>query len=235
MIASRAAVRAGLTLIELLVAMAIFGILLGAVTAFLSGSIRFSSVAITSADRTRELNDVTSYLLDRAREASSVAVGTCGAAAAHCAVLTVPVLDQVGLARQIEECQQLAFVVEPRATTAVPALVLPADAYLDGAGAGRVIVAYLQETPVAAAGGTCSSIAASAGAAVGGAGWEGPFLVLDGLPAAGAAGSSVPANIFTIIGGDLQISIQVANATRAGPQFTPPGGTYIASVSLRNR
>lgn len=225
--------RQGFTLIELLVAMAIFGILLGAITAFLSGSIRFSSVAINSADRTRELNDVTSYVLDRAREASDIDLATC-AGGAHCVVLTVPVLEAAA-ASQIVACQQLAFVVEPRGTTGVPGLALEPDTYLDGVGAGRVIVAYTA-TPVPAADGTCTAVPAVADALVGGAGWQGPFLVLDGVPGAGVGtGGSAPAELFQVVGGDLQMSVQVANATRTGTQFTPASGTYVASVSLRNR
>jgi len=211
--------RHGLTLIELLVAIAILGVLLTAVAAFLSGSLRFSNVAIASADRTREINDVTSYVLDRARAASSVAVGDCDGN--NCAALIVPRLTAAAPFR-IDGCVPLTFVAEPRRATTVPRAFLPADAFLDDR--GFVIVAYTDAAIDLDVEEVTCSVAAIAGSV---ASLAGPFLVLDGLT------FSDP---FSLVGADLQVSVQVAKTTRTGTQFTPPGNgeRFTATVVLRN-
>lgn len=118
--------RQGFTLVEMLVAMAILSIVMGALLALTTGTLSFSATAMSTSARQRELNDATGYIADSIRRASTVYVTTATAtvtlngdackltpAASSCFSVVVP--EATG-GSTINRYMQLFYRVEPRSS-----------------------------------------------------------------------------------------------------------------------
>lgn len=208
--------RAGFTLIELMVAVAVVGLLLVGIGAFLNGTMRFSSTSIGVADRMRELNDVSGYVVDNIRRAESVDVGTCSALGStyECVVLVVP--EERGGSTEINAYVDYAYVRVPRADfVALQPNTVPQDPWLDAN--ADVLLEYRMD---ACTGAGCSHGAAAAGDL---SPFGGPYLVLDGL-------AHDLASVFASSGSTVSLTLQ-AIGRRAR---TPAGAPLTLNTVLRN-
>ncbi len=220
----------GFTIVELLVAAVIFGIVLAGVGSFLIGGLRFSGAATIAADQLREVNDASGYLSDMVRRSARLGSSTgsdCGgdATAVSCISLVVPAADTA--ARSVEWYHGVQFHLIERGT--VPAAQRSDDAWADDN--TWAIVEYrklnLVTCTVPAAPNPvppCPAPAVTATATVTDGSWAGPYLVLDHVS---------DLSTFEVVGDSVRLAIQVATSRRGTITATPTAPQEIV-VSLRN-
>ncbi len=115
--------RDGFTLVEILIAIVILGVVLSGLLSLTTGTLNFSTVAVSSSDRIRELNDVTGYLADSIRRAVHVVEtstinpasapnsGVCKVSEHTCFAVVVP---ETVDGTTIDKYTQLLYRIEPR-------------------------------------------------------------------------------------------------------------------------
>lgn len=211
--------KAGFTLIELVVAVGIVGLLLAGIGTFLNGTLRFSSNSIGNADRLRELNDVSGYVVDNLRRASDIDIGTCTpsgyAGSLECAAVVVPE-SRNGV--PIDAYARLTYVRVPRdAFVAAEPGVLPTDPWMNAN--TDVLVEYRVDacTPPS----TCSPPYA---ATLSLSGMSGPYVVLDGLS------SDLP-SVFASTTTGVSFSVQ----ERGQNTRVPSSGPLVFETAPRNQ
>ena len=225
----------GLTLIEMLIAAAIMGIVLAVIVSLLSGTLRFSSVAYSSAERLREMNDVTGYLSDSVRRASDVLTSGTSLNGQSCDISDAAnpcfsvVVPEASAGPTIDTYRQLFYRLEARS-------VLPADYKVANTWADAntyVIKEYrhlLCDADAVTSAPDCDAATSNAQATLTGVPW---YLIIDGLTLANGSGSFAP---FAYDSATERFNFQfrVADHRRGETRYTPAAGTYQLGVVKRN-
>jgi|GEM_PF-1121861 len=126
--------RQGFSLVEVLVAIAVLGVVIGVLITVTASTLTFSARAISDAERLAELRDVTGYMSDNIRRARAVLTDTtvngarCNIAdgLSACFALVVPVERE---SDTINTYLVLAYRIQPRSE--LGALYKLADAWAD--------------------------------------------------------------------------------------------------------
>ena len=90
----------GVTLVELLVAMALIGVVLTGIFGIVVGTMRFSTASQGTSDRLRELTNATGYVVDQVRGARSAV--SCGAECVELDVADVQGLALTGSSHSVQ-------------------------------------------------------------------------------------------------------------------------------------
>jgi prepilin-type N-terminal cleavage/methylation domain-containing protein len=126
--------RQGFTLVELLVAIAVLGVVVGVLITVTAGTLTFSARVISDAERLAELRDVTGYMSDNIRRARAVLTDTT-VNGARCNIADGPgacfalVVPEARNSEAIDTYLFLAYRIQPRSE--LGALYKLADAWAD--------------------------------------------------------------------------------------------------------
>ena len=225
---------AGFTIVEVLVAVFILGIVLTGLLSLVTGTLNFSTVAVSSSDRIRELNDVTGYLGDKIRGASEVVVsgseiniasapngGICEIddSTTPCFSVVVP---EATSGTGIDKYTQFFYRIEPR--SALPDEYKVANSWADD---NTYIIKEYRN--VLCTGSECDDASnREAEMSVSGAQW---YLVLDGLQ---MDFSTQPPFEYVDSSGEFSLNFRVADHRRGTTRYTPADEPYELTVIKRN-
>lgn len=236
--------RKGFTLVELLVAIVILGVVLTGLLSLITGTLKFSTVSVSTSDRLRELNDVTGYMADSIRRsvhlvesstinpASATNGGACNIDDHDCFSVVVP--EAVDGAA-IDKYLQLFYRIEPRGQERLENYKA-ADAWADEN--TYVILEYRYvlcdssseaeknpdgtlKKPLCDSPDNYAPKASLSGISA----W---YMVLDGLT---LEGNSEP---FSYGDGEFTLNFRVADQRRGTVRYTPADGVYTITVIKRN-
>lgn len=251
----------GLTLVEVLVAMGLLGIVLLLVTDWQTQTLTLTARTNAQADQLAELNDLSGYLGDRIRSAAQVRLSgfTVNAASAvnngKCDT-TTPCVAVLSLEEDADPSTspptitrrwlRLVYRVEPRATW-TGADKVPDTWADDPDNAVRVLREY-RDSCTEVSGGTCSVTGGSPAitvaayrAAFTGAAFSGmsPALVADYLTAVDQAGTAIVPFALTAAqpvgaANPVILTFQSVRNVRGTVAYTPGAGAYRLSVQARN-
>lgn len=238
--------RAGLTLVELLVAMSLMGIIFALVTNWQTSTLSVSARTNALSQRLGELNDVTGYVGDRVRSALAVRTsgftvngGGCDATTPCLAVLVPEDRAEASGGSVVYNRQylQLVYRVEPRSGWAATDPDKVADSWADDP-ANRVVIlreyrARCVPTPTA----NCAPFLAgfkTTGAFVD----MTPSLVADLLTSRDQAGGTITPFGYTYDPvartGVVSLAFQGKHRARGITTFTPTTGPYTLQMLARN-
>lgn len=230
--------RNGFTLVELLIAIVILGVVLVGLLSLITGTLSFSSVSVSSSDRVRELNDVTGYIADRVRGAINYVPNSslpslqlngasCNEDAAMPCFGAVVGFDNDVSKPGLDAFEFFGYRVIPRSD-------LGADYKQDDSWADtntyviqeyrRWICTSIDDAPCSGEPPKPASYATISGAQ--------PALVLDGLVLTDETGSVYKP--FEVSGDSVILRFRVADHRRGTTRYTPADGIYTLTVIKRN-
>jgi prepilin-type N-terminal cleavage/methylation domain-containing protein len=225
---------AGISLIELLVAMAILGVVMSALLALTGGTISFTRSATVMSDAVGGLSDVTGYVGDRVRGArhvfSSATVDGVACqldAATPCFAVVVGRIEGAGPA--IDRYDFLAYRLVARSTIAT---ALKRDN--TWADANTFVLVEQRRTLCSPSTTTCTDATPLTGTTITGTTVsivvDGVTLTSDGF----VAGTTV--RPFTVAGEQITLRFRTADALRDGVRHAPPldRAPYTLIVVSRN-
>ncbi|AFZ67481.1 prepilin-type N-terminal cleavage/methylation domain-containing protein [Deinococcus peraridilitoris] len=230
--------RSGLTLAELLVALAVLGVLCAALLALEGSVLRSSAQVSAQAARLRELQEASTYVADRVRAARdlrtdlSVNGSPCTVYPAPggrpCFALLVPSAE---LGQAIDTYAYRVYRVEPRTS------LNPADRVNDAWADAHTFVlreyrAYACGPASVTTAGACTPASIPAGVPAVLTNTQ-PFLVMDGLTFDGPAGAFTPF-AYDPASRVLTLRLRVGRREAGRVLFTPPSGYQELRVQLRN-
>lgn len=218
--------RAGFTLVEVLVAVFILGVVLAGLLSLITGTLRFSTASTSTSDRLRELNDVTGYLADSIRRSTEVLTSstvngeTCDidSETEPCFSVVVPEADG---GNAINKYTQLFYRVMPRSELSTDYKAV--DEWADDN--TYVILEYRKV--LCDSGTPCSPTPPSGESTVSYAQW---YLVLDGLT---FEGNTEPFN-YDATSEAFTLDFRVADHRRGATRYTPADEPYELTVVKRN-
>lgn len=222
--------RQGVALVELLVAIAVLGVVIGVLIAVTSSTLTFSARAISDAERLAELRDVTGYMSDNIRRARTVltdttvngAACTITAGSRACFALVVP---EARDSEAIDTYLFLAYRVQPRSE--LGALYKLADAWAD---ANTYVIQEYRRVLCSPTTTPCSGSPAVPPTPLPTISGARPYLVLDGL----AFDNLAQAFSYDPATGKLTLTLQVKERHRGVVRFTPQSAPLKLQVVRRN-
>lgn len=246
--------QAGLTLVEVLVAMAILGIILMLVTNWQTQTLQITARTTTLAEQLAELNDLSGYLGDRVRSASQLrltglTVNAASAVNAGKCDTTTPCLAALAMDERVDTSTspatvtrrwlRLVYRVEPRSTW-VGADKVPND-WADNAANKVVILREYRDTCTETGSGTCSGstpplTVASFKASFLDAAFSGmsPGLVADNLSSVDQDGLAIVPFTFTPASTTVRLTFQSRRSVRGVTTSAPGAAPYTLDVQARN-
>lgn len=241
----------GLTLVEILVAMAILGIVLALVTNWQTQTLQLTTKTGVLAQQLADLNDLTGYVGDRVRSATQMRLTglTVNAASAQnagkcdsttpCLAVLVPEQEVSG-ATITRRWLRLVFRVESRALWSNSDVDKVPDTWADTAANKVVIIREYRETCTVTISppNDCVPFKSSFSGAV----FSGmnTALVADNLTSVDQAGAVItpfvfkPSSSTSIPSNTLTLKIQSKKTVRGTTSFTPGDGPYTLDVQARN-
>ncbi|WP_165795169.1 PulJ/GspJ family protein [Deinococcus koreensis] len=239
--------QSGLTLVEVLVAMAILGIILVLITNWQMQTLQLTTKTNAGAEQLVELNDLSGYIGDRVRSASSVrrtglTVNAASAVNAGKCDTTTPCLAVLALEEKVDtsstpptitrKWMRLVFRMEPRATWSGADKV--PDDWADDASNKVMILREYRDictiTTVPAQ--TCEAFKASfLDAAFSG---MSPALVTDSLTSVDQSGATILPFDFTATSATVTLKFQSKRNVRGVTTFSPGAAPYTLDVQARN-
>ncbi len=228
--------RRGFALVEMLVAIAVLGVVIAALITVTSSTLTFSARVVSEAGRLAELRDVTGYMGDNIRRARAVLTNTtvngarCNIAdgPSACFVLVVPAVARESPTDAIDTYLFLAYRIQPRSE--LGALYKLADAWADAN--TFVVIEYrrvicdpdptTEAPPCGSPAVLPTPLPPIRGAR--------PYLVLDGM----AFDNLTQAFGYDQATGKLTLTLQVKERQRGVVHFTPAQAPLELRVVRRN-
>lgn len=224
--------RQGFTLVEVLVAIAVLGVVIGVLITVTAGTLTFSARVISDAERLAELRDVTGYMGDNIRRARAVFTNStvngtrCNIAdgPGSCFALVVPEARE---SDAINTYLFLAYRIQPRSE--LGALYKLADAWAD---ANTYVIQEYRRVLCSPTTTPCSGSPAVPPPLPPDPDIRGaqPFLVLDGL----AFDNLARAFSYDPASRKLTLTLQVKQRHRGAVHFTPAQAPLELRVVRRN-
>lgn len=222
--------RQGFSLVEVLVAIAVLGVVIGVLITVTASTLTFSARAISDAERLAELRDVTGYMSDNIRRARAVLTDTtvngarCNIAdgLSACFALVVP---EARNSEAIDTYLFLAYRIQPRSE--LGALYKLADAWAD---ANTYVIQEYRRVICSPTTTPCSGSPAVPPTPLPTISGARPYLVLDGL----AFDNLTQAFSYDPANRKLTLTLQVKQLHRGVVHFTPQSAPQTLQVVRRN-
>lgn len=222
--------RQGFSLVEVLVAIAVLGVVIGVLITVTASALTFSARAISDAERFAELRDVTGYMSDNIRRARAILTDTtvngarCNIAdgLSACFALVVPVERE---SDTINTYLVLAYRIQPRSE--LGALYKLADAWAD---ANTFVIQEYRRVICSPTTTPCSGSPAVPPTPLPTISGARPYLVLDGL----AFDNLTQAFSYDPANRKLTLTLQVKQLHRGVVHFTPQSAPQKLQVVRRN-
>ncbi|WP_034385480.1 type II secretion system protein J [Deinococcus sp. YIM 77859] len=243
---------AGLTLVELLVAMAIIGIVFALVTNWQTSTLSISTRTNALSQRLSELNDVTGYVGDRVRSALAVRTSgfTVNAASAPNSGLCDTVTPCLAVLVPVEEAEvsgsavvykqsflQLIYRMEPRSTWPATDEDKVPDSWADNAANNVMILREYYARCTVTTTNDCSAFKTAFSTTTAFSGMN-RYLVSDYLTSVDSSGSAITPFTYSYDAtkhvGMVTLKFQGKQQVRGTTSFTPPTGPYTLTVQARN-
>lgn len=226
-----------MTLIELLVAMAVLGIIFTAILSWQGFTIQASANATSTADQLRKLNDVTGYLGDRVRAAqgirtagftvnpsSAVGAGACNATY-PCLALLVP---EASAGTAISRCLYLIYRIEPR--SALSDADKAADAWADEN--TKILREYRVVNNTTTK--NCNTFKADFDGRTTFSGISTYYLLVDGLTITSSTGVNFVPFAYDTVQRLITLRIRAKQRVRGQEQYAPRNSPYEFTLRARN-
>jgi len=222
--------RQGFSLVEVLVAIAVLGVVIGVLITVTASALTFSARAISDAERFAELRDVTGYMSDNIRRARAILTDTtvngarCNIAdgLSACFALVVP---EARNSEAIDTYLFLAYRIQPRSE--LGALYKLADAWAD---ANTYVIQEYRRVICSPTTTPCSGSPAVPPTPLPTISGARPYLVLDGL----AFDNLTQAFSYDPANRKLTLTLQVKQLHRGVVHFTPQSAPQKLQVVRRN-
>ncbi|WP_168734657.1 prepilin-type N-terminal cleavage/methylation domain-containing protein [Deinococcus sp. KSM4-11] len=246
--------QSGLTLVEILVAMAILGIILILVTNWETQTLQLTTKTNTLATQIAELNDLSGYIGDRVRSASQVrltgfTVNAASAVNAGKCDTTTPCLAVLALEEEVNTATtpstvtrtwfRLVYRVEPRSTWSSVSKV--PDTWADNAANNVVVVREYRDNCIEASGGVCSASsppltvdAYKASFSDAAFSSMSPALVTDYLSSVDQSGAAITPFALDTVTNTIILTFQSKRNVKSVTTFTPADNPMTLAVQARN-
>ncbi len=213
----------GISMIEVLIAILILGTVLTALLRLTVGSLTFSAISVSTAERLQELNDATSYVADNLRRAKGVETSltvngqNCDITSYNCLAVVIPA-SQSG--STIDTELLLVYRLEPRSSLGTNYKV--PDSWADAN--TLVLMEYRKELCGGSTGLSCPQ---AVGSSVTGLT---PYFVVDQL----ATTSDVPDPLNYDGTKTFTLRFQVKDQASSNILYTPQDGPSELKITRRN-